>query len=202
MEPNKKELTIIEDREKRQKTIEKAVRSILVAVGDDPNRDGLIETPKRVAKAWEDDLCSLTRVPPDIKTFEPDKDLDKNQMIVLRDAPINSYCEHHLYPFRGTYYVGYVPSQAKEGRIIGFSKLIRIAQHFAKRPQIQEKLTGQIANYLYKLLDPMGIMVVIKAEHQCITVRGAKAPGALAVTSAIRGKFDKNEFFILAGLNN
>lgn len=162
--------------------IEAAVREILAAIGEDPDREGLQETPARVARMYEEIFSGLEDDPTrHLKIFN---EQDNQEMVVVRDIPIYSMCEHHLVPFMGKAHIAYIPDK---GKVIGLSKLARIADTFAKRPQLQERLTAQIADFLYKELSPLGVAVVIEAEHLCMTMRGARASGAMTETSALRG---------------
>jgi len=167
---------------------EEAVRVLLRWAGDDPTRDGLIETPKRVAKAFEEYFVGYGQDPEAIlqKTFEETEGYD--EMIVLRGIRFESHCEHHLAPIVGRAWVGYIPN----GRVVGISKLARVVDAFAKRLQIQEKMTAQIANVIEKALKPQGVAVVIKAEHHCMTTRGVHKPGTDMVTSRMLGVFQDN----------
>lgn len=161
--------------------IEAAVREILIAIGEDPDREGLAETPSRVARMYEEIFGGLEDDPTrHLKLF----DESSEEMVVVRDIPLYSMCEHHLIPFLGKAHIAYIPS---DGRVIGLSKLARIVDCFARRPQLQERLTSQVADFLYENLQPMGVAVVIEAEHLCMTMRGARAAGALTQTSALRG---------------
>ena len=165
--------------------LEAAVREILAAIGEDPSRDGLIETPARVARMYAE-TCAGLREDPALHlhvTFEADHD----EMIMVRDIPFYSMCEHHLVPFFGHAHVGYIPST--NGRITGLSKLARLVDGYAKRPQVQERLTSQVANAMEEVLQPRGIVVVIEAEHLCMGMRGVRKPGSTTVTSAVRGIF-------------
>lgn len=164
-----------------QQRIENAVLEILYAIGEDPQREGLVETPKRVARMLEEIFGGLSEDPKKyLKTFQ----LDNNEMVVVRDIPLYSMCEHHLLPFVGKAHIAYIP---EDGRVIGLSKLARIVNCYARRPQIQEKLTAQIADFIDGELNAQGVAVVIEAEHLCMTMRGVKASGAQTVTSALRG---------------
>lgn len=165
-----------------QERIENAVKEILEAIGEDPNREGLIETPRRVAQMYADIFSGLSDDPcRHIKIFsEPEND----EMVVVRDIPLYSMCEHHLLPFIGKAHIAYLPA---DGKVIGLSKLARIVSDFSKRPQLQERLTAQIADFLMQELQPKGIAVIIDAEHLCMTMRGARAAGAKTQTSALRG---------------
>ncbi len=170
-----------------QKKIEKAVREILRAIGEDINREGLKETPKRVAAMYADLFSGLQKDPArEITIFQQG---EHEEMVMVKDIPFYSICEHHLVPFVGKAHVVYIPTK---GRITGLSKLIRVVEGFAKRPQVQERLTAQIADCLMDKLDPRGVMVVIAAEHLCMSMRGVKKPGTMAVTSAVRGVFQKD----------
>lgn len=161
--------------------IEKAVKEILIAIGEDPEREGLIETPARVARMYEEVFGGLSEDPKKhIKTFNTGND----EMVVVRDIPLYSMCEHHLLPFVGKAHIAYIPG---DGTVIGLSKLARIVNCFAKRPQLQERLTADIADFLEQNLNPLGVAVVIEAEHLCMTMRGVKASGAETCTSALRG---------------
>ena len=168
--------------------IEAAVREILLAIGEDPDRDGLKRTPARVAAMYEEIFSGL-RESADHHlqvTFEADHD----EMVMVRDIPLYSCCEHHLVPFLGKAHVAYIPGD--DGRITGLSKLARLVDAYAKRPQVQERLTSQIANEVERTLDPKGVLVVIEAEHLCMSMRGVRKPGASTVTSAVRGLFRDN----------
>ena len=162
--------------------IENAVREILLAVGEDPDREGLAETPARVARMYEEIFSGLETDPEGfLKVFSEEKN---DEMVVVRDIPLYSMCEHHLLPFVGKAHIVYIP---QEGKVIGLSKLARIVDCFARRPQIQERLTSQIADFLMDRLEPRGVAVLIEAEHLCMTMRGARAAGAKTKTSALRG---------------
>ena len=165
--------------------IEAAVREILAAIGEDPTRDGLLETPARVARMYAEITDGLRTDPAEhlTTTFEADHD----EIVLVRDIPFSSLCEHHLMPFIGTAHVGYVPGPT--GRITGLSKLARVVDGFARRPQVQERLTTQVVNALEETLEPKGAIVVLEAEHLCMSIRGVCKPGALTVTSAVRGLF-------------
>ncbi len=164
--------------------IEKAVREILLAIGEDPDRSGLLETPERVARMYEEIFSGLHIDPQSmVKVFQEG---DLQEMIVVKDIPLYSMCEHHLLPFVGKASVVYIP---RKGRILGLSKLARIVDVLAKKPQLQERLTTEVADAILKALDPLGVAVVIEAEHLCMTMRGIKKPGSKTVTSALRGLF-------------
>lgn len=164
--------------------LEAAVREILLAVGENPDREGLVETPARVARAYAEIFAGLRQNPEDVlvKTF----DVDHEELILVRDIEVYSTCEHHLVPFHGVAHVGYIPSTS--GRVTGLSKLARLVDVFAKRPQVQERLTTQIADALVEHLDAQGVIVVIEAEHLCMSMRGIRKPGARTITSAVRGQ--------------
>jgi GTP cyclohydrolase I len=165
--------------------IAKAVREILEAIGEDPERDGLRDTPERVARMYAE-ICSGLHEEADIHlavTFEAGHD----EMVMVRDIPVYSVCEHHIIPFIGRAHVAYIPG--KDGRITGLSKLARLVDAYAKRPQVQERLTGQVADEIDRTLAPRGVMVVVEAEHLCMTMRGVRKPGSTTVTSAVRGLF-------------
>ncbi len=163
--------------------IERAVREILEAVGEDPSREGLLETPGRVARMYEEIFSGLESDPLEhLKIFNEGGRHD--ELVLVKDIPLYSVCEHHLLPFIGRAHIAYIP---KSGRIIGLSKFARIVDCFARRPQVQERLTGQIADFLYENLDPLGVAVFIQAEHLCMTMRGARAAGSMTQTSALRG---------------
>ncbi|ALE94330.1 GTP cyclohydrolase [Arthrobacter alpinus] len=163
--------------------IEAAVREILLAIGEDPERSGLLETPKRVAKAYAEVFSGIHQDPAGIlgTTF----DIAHQEMVLVKDIPFYSTCEHHLVPFHGSAHVGYIPGA--DGRVTGLSKLARLVDLFAKRPQVQERLTTQIADALVEHLKPAGAIVVVECEHMCMSMRGVRKPGAKTVTSAVRG---------------
>jgi GTP cyclohydrolase I len=168
--------------------IEKAVREILEAIGEDPDRDGLQRTPERVAEMYEEIFSGLIDDPDQhlSVTFEADHD----EMVMVRDIACFSVCEHHLVPFVGKAHVAYIPS--KDGRITGLSKLVRLVDFYCRRPQVQERLTAQIADEIDRALNPRGVLVVIEAEHLCMSMRGVRKPGTMTVTSAVRGLFRDN----------
>ena len=165
--------------------IERAVREILLALGEDPDRDGLRETPARVARAYAEQFAGLTMRPADVLTTVFDADHD--EMVLVRDIELYSTCEHHLVPFFGRAHVGYIPNE--KGQITGLSKLARLVDVYARRPQVQERMTSQIADALMDTLEPRGVVVIIEAEHLCMSMRGVRKPGAKTVTSAVRGCF-------------
>jgi len=165
--------------------IEAAVAEILVALGEDPSRDGLQETPARVARMYAEVCSGLHEDPADylIRTF----DLEHDEMVMVRDIPVYSLCEHHLLPFFGVAHVAYIPQ--KGGMITGLSKLARLVDGFSRRLQIQERLTSQVAGAIQRTLEPQGTLVVVEAEHLCMSMRGVQKPGAVTVTSAVHGVF-------------
>ncbi|GEA88108.1 GTP cyclohydrolase I FolE [Cellulomonas cellasea] len=163
---------------------EAAIRELLLAVGEDPEREGLRDTPARVARAYREIFAGLRQEPEDVLTTT--FDLGHEEMILVKDIEVYSTCEHHLVPFHGVAHVGYIPSS--EGRITGLSKLARLVEVFARRPQVQERLTSQIADALVEHLDPKGVLVVIECEHLCMSMRGVRKPGSRTVTSAARGQ--------------
>jgi GTP cyclohydrolase I len=160
------------------------VRDLLVAIGEDPDRDGLRDTPDRVARAYQEIFAGLWQEPEDVltTTFE----LGHDEMVLVKDIEVRSTCEHHLVPFTGVAHVGYIPSS--EGRITGLSKLARLVDVYARRPQVQERMTTQIADSLMAILQPRGVIVVVECEHLCMSMRGIRKPGATTVTSAVRGQ--------------
>ncbi|KUP96934.1 GTP cyclohydrolase I FolE [Thermobifida cellulosilytica] len=172
-----------------QPRIEKAVREILLAIGEDPDRDGLVDTPARVARAFAEQYAGLHQRPEDVLTtvFEANHE----EMVLVKDIELYSTCEHHLVPFYGVAHVGYIPNT--DGRITGLSKLARLVDVYARRPQVQERLTSQVADALMEHLEPRGVIVVVEAEHLCMTMRGVRKPGAKTVTSAVRGSFRESD---------
>ena len=165
--------------------VRRAVRDLLVAIGEDPDREGLRETPDRVARAYAEVFGGLRMRPEDVlaTTF----DIGHDEMVLVRDIEMYSTCEHHLVPFSGVAHVGYIPNV--DGQVTGLSKLARLVDVFARRPQVQERLTTQIADSLVRLLQPRGVIVVIEAEHLCMAMRGVRKPGSKTLTSAVRGVF-------------
>jgi GTP cyclohydrolase I len=167
--------------------IQRAVREILAAVGEDPDRDGLLDTPGRVARMYAELFVGLHT--------DPGRHLKKvfteqyDELVLVRDISFNSMCEHHLLPFIGTAHVGYLP----RGKVVGLSKLARVVEEISHRPQVQERMTHQIADLLQQELDPKGVVVVIEAAHSCMTIRGIRKPGSLTITSAVRGLFKTNQ---------
>jgi GTP cyclohydrolase I len=165
------------------KRVEDAVREILYAIGEDPDRDGLRETPARVARAYAEMFAGMWQCP--VEVLNTTFDIGHDELILVRDIELFSCCEHHLVPFHGVAHVGYIP--AAEGKITGLSKLARLVDVYARRPQVQERLTTQIADALMRILEPQGAIVVVEAEHLCMTMRGVRKPGARTITSAVRG---------------
>ena len=170
-----------------KKKIEKAVRDILEAIGEDPKRKDLLDTPLRVAEMYEEIFSGVRRDP--AKELEVILEQKHEEIVLLKGIPLYSVCEHHLLPFLGKANVAYIP---KQGRVTGLSKIARVVDILAKRPQVQERLTTQIADIIMSKLNPMGVMVVIEAEHMCMSMRGVEKPGTLTVTSAVRGIFKEN----------
>jgi GTP cyclohydrolase I len=160
-----------------------AVRELLLAIGEDPDRDGLRDTPDRVARSYAEIFRGLREEPDDVlsTTF----DLGHDELVLVKDIEVYSTCEHHLVPFHGVAHVGYIPSL--DGRITGLSKIARLVDVYAKRPQVQERLTTQVADAMVRVLDPRGVIVVVECEHLCMSMRGVRKPGARTVTSAVRG---------------
>ena len=168
---------------------EAAIRELLYAIGEDPDREGLLETPSRVARACTEIFAGMQEDPSShlTKQFH---EADHEEMVIVRDIPFTSMCEHHLLPFTGRAHVAYIP---RKGRITGLSKLARCVEGYARRPQVQERMTSQIADAIMATLKPLGALVVVEAEHMCMTARGIKKPGSLTVTSAVRGSFKEDE---------
>ena len=168
---------------------EAAIREFLFAIGEDPDREGLLETPARVARACTEMFAGLYEDPSAhlLKQFH---EADHEEMVIVRDIPFTSMCEHHLLPFTGRAHVAYIPSK---GRITGLSKLARCVEGYARRPQVQERMTSQVADASMESLGPPGTIVVVEAEHMCMTARGIKKPGSLTITSAVRGSFLNDE---------
>ena len=162
----------------------RAVRELLIAIGEDPDREGLRDTPDRVARAATQLYAGLSQNPADVLSAR--FSIDHEELIIVRDIEIYSTCEHHLLPFHGVAHVGYIP--APDGTVTGLSKLARLVDVFAKRPQVQERLTTQIADSLMRLLEPRGVITVVECEHLCMTMRGVRKPGSKTVTSAVRGQ--------------
>jgi len=167
-----------------QDRIERAVRELLLAIGEDPERDGLLETPRRVARSYAEIFAGMGQKPEDVltTTFE----IGHDELILVRDIEVYSTCEHHLVPFHGVAHVGYIPGH--DGRVTGLSKLARLVDVYARRPQVQERMTSQIADALCEHLKPLGVLVVIECEHLCMSMRGVRRPGSRTITSAVRGQ--------------
>ncbi|WP_419840948.1 GTP cyclohydrolase I FolE [Candidatus Poriferisodalis sp.] len=165
--------------------IERAVREILAAIGEDPDRDGLHKTPRRVARMYAEVFAGLREDPE--HHLQVQFEAAHDEMVMVRDIPFYSMCEHHLLPFVGLAHVAYIPGD--RGMITGLSKLARLVEAYARRPQVQERLTTQVADKLMAVLEPRGALVVVEAEHQCMSMRGVQKPGSLTITSAVRGQF-------------
>jgi GTP cyclohydrolase I len=165
-----------------------AVRELLIAVGEDPDRPGLQDTPARVARAYAETFAGLGQDAYDVLATTFDEDHD--ELVLVKDIPMYSTCEHHLVPFHGVAHIGYIPGD--DGRVTGLSKLARLVEVYARRPQVQERMTSQIADALNEVLKPRGVLVVIQAEHLCMAMRGVRKPGTTTVTSAVRGIFRDN----------
>lgn len=166
--------------------IERAVREILTAIGEDPDREGLRDTPGRVARMYAEIFRGLREDPSE--HLERKFDEDHHELVLVKDIPFDSFCEHHLMPFTGVAHVAYIPN----GHVVGLSKIARVVESFARRPQVQERLTSQIADLFMERLEPKGVAVVLEATHTCMTVRGVRKPGSVMVTSALRGIFHQN----------
>ncbi|MFH1662655.1 MAG: GTP cyclohydrolase I FolE [Chloroflexota bacterium] len=180
------------------KKIKDSVKSIIEAIGEDPAREGLVDTPRRVAEMYNELFMGMNQDPK--KELAVGYELGHREMVILKDIPFYSMCEHHFLPFYGVVHIGYIPNA--EGRVVGISKLARVVEIIAKRPQIQERMATEIANAIDEGLKPDGVAVVIKAEHLCMIMRGIKKPGASVITSALRGTFRRKaasraEFFSL-----
>ncbi|NHC15557.1 GTP cyclohydrolase I FolE [Motilibacter deserti] len=167
-----------------EERVRRAVREILVALGEDPDRDGIRDTPARVARAYRELFSGLWQEPEDVLTTT--FDLGHDEMVLVKDIAFTSACEHHLLPFYGMAHVGYIP--AENGRITGLSKLARLVEVYARRLQVQERLTSQVADALLRVIEPRGVIVVMEAEHTCMTTRGVRKPGSKTMTSAVRGQ--------------
>ncbi|WP_091059247.1 GTP cyclohydrolase I FolE [Klenkia brasiliensis] len=167
---------------------EAAVRELLLAVGEDPDRPGLRETPARVARAYAETFAGLRQDPATILSTTFDEDHD--ELVLVKDIPMYSTCEHHLVPFHGVAHIGYIPGQ--DGRVTGLSKLARLVEVYARRPQVQERMTKQIADAMVESLHPRGVIVVVEAEHLCMAMRGVRKPGSRTMTSAVRGVFKQS----------
>lgn len=185
MNNNPYHIGAVTDKKVDIKRLEAAVKEILISIGEDPERDGLINTPSRVAKMYAEVFAGLREDPE--HHLEVQFEAGHDEMVMVRDISFYSMCEHHLLPFVGQAHVAYVPGE--EGKITGLSKLARLVEAYARRPQVQERLTGQVADKLMKVLNPKGALVVIEAEHQCMSMRGVQKPGSLTITSAVRGLF-------------
>ena len=168
-----------------QAAVEAAIHDLLVAIGEDPNRDGLRDTPARVARSYREVFAGLYSDPDDVLTTMFDE--HHGELVLIKQIPMYSTCEHHLVSFHGIAHVGYLPGA--DGRVTGLSKIARLVDLYARRPQVQERLTGQIADAFMNKLNPRGVIVVIEAEHLCMSMRGVRKPGALTTTSAVRGQF-------------
>ncbi len=168
-----------------QARAEAAVRELLCAIGEDPDRQGLRDTPARVARSYQEIFAGLYTNPDDVLNTTFDEQHD--ELVLVKEIPMYSTCEHHLVAFHGVAHVGYIPGE--DGRVTGLSKIARVVDLYAKRPQVQERLTGQIADSLMRKLDPRGVIVVVEAEHLCMAMRGVRKPGAITTTSAVRGQF-------------
>ena len=171
-----------------QSRAEAAIRELLFAIGEDPEREGLRETPSRVARAYREMFSGLYTEPDSVLNTMFDEEHD--ELVIVKEIPMYSTCEHHLVSFHGVAHVGYIPG--KSGRVTGLSKIARMVDLYAKRPQVQERLTSQIADALVRQLDPSGVIVVVEAEHLCMAMRGVRKPGAVTTTSAVRGLFKTN----------
>ena len=167
---------------------EAAVRELLIAIGEDPDREGLRDTPGRVARSYEEIFAGLYSDPADV--LQTTFDENHNELVLVKDIPLYSTCEHHLVTWHGTAAVGYIPGES--GRITGLSKLARLVDLYAKRPQVQERLTSQVADAVVNRLEPRGVIVVVEAEHLCMAMRGIRKPGSRTVTSAVRGIFQED----------
>ncbi|WIM86364.1 GTP cyclohydrolase I FolE [Candidatus Mycobacterium wuenschmannii] len=171
-----------------QPRAEAAIRELLYAIGEDPERHGLVDTPARVARSFQEVFAGLYTDPDAVldTTFDEQHD----ELVLIKEIPMYSTCEHHLVAFHGVAHVGYIPG--RDGRVTGLSKIARLVDLYAKRPQVQERLTAQIADALMRKLDPRGVIVVVEAEHLCMSMRGVRKPGAVTTTSAVRGQFKSN----------
>lgn len=168
--------------------IEAAVREILLAIGENPDREGLVDTPKRIAKMYEEIFQGLTQDPGEhLEVFFQEE--QHSELVLVKDIPFYSMCEHHFAPFFGKAHVGYIP---RNGKLTGLSKLARVVETVARRPQLQERLTSTIADTLVEKLDPYGVIVVVEGEHMCMTMRGVKKAGSKTITSAVRGTLEKD----------
>jgi len=186
-----------------EKTLRQAIEKIIVAIGEDPKREGLIDTPRRVAEMYGELFSGMCRDPRE--ELKVGYEIGHRELVILKDIPFYSMCEHHLLPFYGVVHIGYIPNT--EGRVVGISKLARVVECLSRRPQIQERMATQIADAINDALKPEGVAVVIQAEHLCMVMRGIKKPGSSVITSALRGAFRKRaaaraEFFSLIRENN
>ncbi|MBO4352618.1 MAG: GTP cyclohydrolase I FolE [Eggerthellaceae bacterium] len=172
-----------------QARAEAAMREFLIAIGEDPDREGLLDTPSRVARACTEIFAGMHEDPAShlLRQFH---EADHEEMVIVKDIPFTSMCEHHLLPFNGKAHVAYIPCK---GRITGLSKIARCVEGYARRPQVQERLTSQVADAIMEALEPLGAIVVVEAEHMCMTARGIRKPGSLTITSAVRGSFKNDE---------
>jgi len=180
--------------------IRKAIKSIIEAIGENPQREGIKDTPRRVAEMYAELFCGMEQDP--VEELKVGFQEGHHEMVIVKDVPFYSMCEHHLLPFYGVAHIGYIPNN--DGRVVGVSKLARVVEIVSRRPQLQERMTTQIAEAVVKGLNPDGVAVVVEAEHLCMIMRGIKKPGSSVVTSAIRGLFRRNpasraEFFSLIG---
>ncbi len=178
--------------------IKQAVRLLLEGIGEDPDREGLVKTPARVARMCDEIFSGMEKDPTEF--FEVLFDENHQEMVLVKDIPLYSVCEHHLVPFVGTAAVAYIPG--KEGRVCGLSKVARLVDAYARRPQVQERLTSQIADTLMEQLKANGVMVIIECEHMCMTMRGVKKPGTKTTTSAVRGSFKRNSMTRAEAMNH
>jgi len=170
-----------------KKKIEGAIRDILIAIGEDPDREGLVDTPARIARMYEEIFGGISQdASAHLETVFQE---NHEELVLVKDIPFYSMCEHHLVPFHGKAHVAYIP---KDGKLTGLSKLARVVETIAKRPQLQERLTSDVADAIVEKLDPTGVLVVVEAEHMCMTMRGVKKPGSQTITSAVRGNFKKD----------
>lgn len=171
-----------------KKRIEKAIREILYAIGEDPDREGLVDTPRRIANMYEETFAGLEDNPgKHLEVFFQEE--QHEELVLIKDIPFYSMCEHHFVPFFGKAYVGYIP---KNGKLTGLSKFARVVETVAKRPQLQERLTSTVADIIVERLNPHGVIVIVEAEHMCMTMRGVKKPGSKTITSAVRGIFARD----------
>lgn len=180
-----------------QARAEAAVRELLLAIGEDPERCGLRDTPARVARAYQEMFAGLYTDPDDVLNTTFDEQHD--ELVMVKDIPMYSMCEHHLVSFRGSAHVGYIPGE--DGRVTGLSKIARVVDLYARRPQVQERLTAQIADAMMNRLKPRGVIVVVEAEHMCMSMRGVRKPGAVTTTSAVRGQFKTDTALRAEALN-